>query len=64
MTNIRPKILFNGMEYTAQFHATRDITPNEELFFDYNFPQDFEWLRNYKTKKVQRKNAKKKNMIN
>ena len=53
-----------GTEYTAQFHATRDIAPNEELFFDYNIHQDFEWLRNYKTKKVPRNSRKKKIMNN
>ena len=37
LQNIAPRIIFNGTSSCAQFFATRDIVPNEELFFDYDY---------------------------
>ena len=41
---------FDGTETAAQFYARRDIEENEELFFDYDIKQDFEWLKKYQEK--------------
>jgi hypothetical protein len=35
--NVTPKIFFDGTSNSAQFYATRDIFPHEEIFFDYHY---------------------------
>lgn len=36
MANVFIRVTFNGTESAAQFFARRDISENEELFFDYD----------------------------
>ena len=47
MANCDTRIQFNGYEQACFLQAKRDIAANEELLFDYNYEQMFNWLECY-----------------
>lgn len=50
MANCQTIIAFNGYENTTFLLANRDIEAGEELFFDYNYERQLDWINAYNQK--------------
>ena len=48
--NVTSRIIFDGSSSVAQFFTTREIAPHEELFFDYHYETEHDWLQTFNTK--------------
>ena len=45
MANCQIIIIFNGFENSAVLKAKRRIGEGEEILFDYNYEEHFDWLK-------------------